>query len=226
MVSKKRLLTRFHYLMNSMNLYLTSTFANVAISFVDIFKLNPSENKVAFIANASDIYSEHPWTDLDHSKLVELGFVVEDIDLRIVQGNELRQRLSNIDIIFVAGGNVTYLLNIARTSGFIEIVSELVQHGKIYVDSSAGSALTGPSIEPFYNDEQLKLKETGHDIVLTDFTALGFVDFVILPHYDVLKFKQKFDLLREQFKDQFTFLTKEDDEAVAVRELEIINVAN
>lgn len=209
-----------------MKLYLASTFANVAKSFIDIFNLVPSENKVAFVANASDPYPEHAWTDVDRNKLVDLGFIVEDIDLRTIQGDELRQKLSNVDIIFVAGGNVTYLLDIARKSGFIEIIKELKESGKIYVGSSAGSILAGPSIEPYYEMEQDELKETGYPTTLTSFEAIGLVDFVMLPHYNNPKERKEFDTnIIPKFKDRFTLLTKEDDEAVAVKDLETINIS-
>jgi dipeptidase E len=201
-----------------MKFYLTSVFANVADYFVEVFQLTPAAIKVAFVANASDPYADHPWTDMDRDKLVSLGFQVEDLDLRTTQGLALKEKLSSVNVVFVAGGNTAYLFKLAQDSGLIEIIKELSGAEIIYVGSSAGSILAGPSAEPFYESDKQELAEMGQNIELNDYKGAGLVDFVLLPHYNKQKYKEEFEnIIIPKFKDRYEFLTLTDDQAINIR---------
>jgi len=147
-----------------------------------------SELKVVFIPTAADTYKEKPWLEADRAKLVELGFQVEDFDLKnkTENENEVRETLSKVDIIFVAGGNTFYLLEKARKSGFDKVSRELAQiervdlrgpSEKVYIGSSAGSIIAGPNIEPVKDFDDPTIAD------LDSYEGIGLVDFVVLPHW-------------------------------------------
>ena len=63
------------------------------------------------------------------------GFTVTDVDIKLYSKKDLENTLSNKDIIFVAGGTTTYLLQQAVKSGFDRIVKKLINNGIIYIGS-------------------------------------------------------------------------------------------
>jgi dipeptidase E len=89
----------------------------------------------------------------------------------------LLKKFSSCDIIYVNGGNTFYLLNWARKSGFDKIAKKLIKT-KIYFGTSAGSVITGPTIET------AGWKHADRNIVnLKDLRGLNLVSFLITPHF-------------------------------------------
>ncbi|NTW45895.1 MAG: type 1 glutamine amidotransferase-like domain-containing protein [Candidatus Moranbacteria bacterium] len=166
-----------------MLIFLASTAAKTIDRIVPLLPKPAAEMRVAFVPTAGDIYDPHPWVEADRDALVGLGFQVADIDLKTCHGEELRKRLSGADIIFVAGGSTSYLLEQAQLSGFVVIARDLVRAGKIYVGSSAGSLLAGPDIEVDKVYDEGDFGKT-----LASYEGLGLVDFVVLPHADRLDY--------------------------------------
>jgi len=162
-----------------MLIFLTSIAAKTIHLLVPFLPKPVAEMRVAFIPNAADIYNPHPWIESDRDVLVGLGFGVEDVDLRTCRRGDLKKRLSEVDIIFVAGGSTSYLLEQAQLSGFVDIVRDLMRAGKVYVGSSAGSILAGPDIEVDKVYDEGDFGKT-----LSSYEGLGLVDFVVLPHAD------------------------------------------
>lgn len=165
---------------------------------------------VAFIPTAGDMYASAPWQDKDRTKLEEMGMHVIDITLKDKTENQLRLELAEVDILFVAGGNTFYLLEHAIKSGFMRIAKELVQRGVIYIGSSAGSVLAGPSIEPTKTLDDPKVA------VLDSFEGLGFVEFIVLPHYEVND--PVYEAILKEYKNIYTFIPLANNEAVLVTE--------
>ena len=162
-----------------MKIFLTSQASEVMGKIVKMLPKPPKDTKLAFIPTAGDPYGDNkPWMDADRAMLLKLGFVVEDFDLKNKSEAETREKLSDFDVIFVAGGNTFYLLAEAKKSGFDKVARELVQKGKIYIGSSAGSYIVCPTIEA------AGWKKAGKNIVsLEDLSALNLVDFIVTCHY-------------------------------------------
>ena len=114
-------------------LFLTSTFAQVAHELTPLLTKPATELTVAFIPTAADVYADKWFIEADRAKLVEMGFQLVDVSIKDIHGDELTEILSGVDIIFVAGGNVFYLLEQARISGFLNIVPRLVENGVMYI---------------------------------------------------------------------------------------------
>jgi len=166
------------------NIFLTSQASEVLDKIVEMLPKKPEELKVVFIPTASDPYEAHPWLDNDREKLTALGFQIEEFDLKNKTEDKTREFLSNFDIVFVAGGNTFYLLSQAKKSGFDKVAKELLQAGKIYIGSSAGSYICCPTIDAatWKNPEKNRYG-------LEDLSALNFVDFLVTAHYKE-KYKQ------------------------------------
>ena len=187
------------------SIILTSSFAAVAKE-LRTKNILPAKASVAFIPTAGDIYPETPWIEGDRRALIDLGYEVTDVDLKGKSASALEQAFASADIIFVAGGNTTYLLVEARRSGFDTIIRNLLVKGKMYIGSSAGSILAGPSVEPFLEED---LGELGRKFVVGSSACLGLVDYIMLPHYPA--YAQRNDEIAEQYAARFAFAKVRDD---------------
>lgn len=193
-----------------MKLFLTSNAVNVLEKIVPKLLKKPEELKVMFIPTAGDPYEEKPWLEADRGKLVELGFQVTDFDLKEKTEAEIREAVSKVDIIFVAGGNTFYLLEKARKSGFEKVIKELKNSDKIYIGSSAGSIIAGPNLEPvrdFDHPEKANLDSN---------EAFGLVDFVIMPHWGREKYAARQENAIKEFGKKYKLKPLKDDEMVVI----------
>jgi len=153
----------------------------LSAAFLSMLTKTPQETDVSFITTAAYIESENPtWLGVYRQQLNDYGIGnVKDLDLREIKGRELYRELSDKDIIFMNGGNPFGLLDFARKSGFDVILPELLDEGKRYIGISAGSNITGPTIEnaTWKHPERNK-------IGLIDLSALNLVPFEITPHFE------------------------------------------
>jgi len=150
--------------------------------FFKLLNKKPKGIKLCFDTTAS--YGEHPkgnpwYVKKDRQQLLDLGFKVMELDLRTENKKSLKEKLKNIDVIFVEGGNTFYLLKYVRESGFDKVIKLLLKKKMIYVGVSAGSIIAGLNID------SAGWKHADRNIVnLKDLTGLKLVPFVITPHTD------------------------------------------
>ncbi len=195
-----------------MKLLLTSIYVNVADELLKLIKDKPENITVAFIPTASDPYEDKWFVEVDKNKLKEQGFRIREIDLKSKNYDELKEDIKDCGVIFVGGGNVFYLLQEARKSGFDKVMESLINTETVYVGSSAGSVLLAPNIEvvDVFDDP----KEAPE---LSDYTGLGLVDFLVLPHYGKEKYEEKFKgVIEKAFKLGLKTKTLGDDEFLII----------
>ena len=108
------------------------------------------------------------WQTLGVEGLEVIDFATQDKEFWL-------PRMQNCDLIFVNGGNTTYLMEQINESGFAEEVSSLLE-SIVYVGSSAGSYVACPDIR--FNTDNV-------DYVLD---GLGLVDFGLQVHMNSPKF--------------------------------------
>lgn len=134
--------------------------------------------KVAFIPTAAHgEKGDKSWLEKDKKNIKSTGTDVFEVDLDKLSGTKLQSELGKADIIWVNGGNTFYLLDRVRKTGFDKMIKPLLKT-RIYVGVSAGSIITGPSIEICAT----KIIKDENKIGLKNLTGLSLVDFVVLPH--------------------------------------------
>ncbi len=185
---------------------LTSQFSTVAQELQEKSVLPHTSLKVAFIPTAGRPYVNTPWIEADRAALSSLGYSLFDVELQGQTAQQLMETLKPADIIFVAGGNTTYLAERAQAAHFHTIIRELLKE-RIYIGSSAGSILAGPSVEPFIAEDRSDLPQ---DFVLNNPRGLGLVDYIILPHHP--EHVEVDAHIIETLQDRFTFMTMTDKE--------------
>ncbi|NMC35974.1 type 1 glutamine amidotransferase-like domain-containing protein [Candidatus Beckwithbacteria bacterium] len=134
--------------------------------------------KIAYISTASKKVHDDSYAKNFQNTINKLNFSFNDIDIAGMNEGELRKALDGHDIIFVEGGNTYYLLKSVRDSNFEKVIKEKLSEGVVYIGSSAGSYITGPSII------MSTFNERGFDrFGITDFTAMNIVPFLLKAHY-------------------------------------------
>lgn len=179
----------------------------------ELISVEPAKSKLVFIPTAADPYDDKWFVEADRQILKELGFSPIELDLKRQTQEKLKAVLQGVDIIHVAGGNSFYLLQEMKESGFDKIVKDLVEKGVVYSGASAGAIVAGPDIEStkFLDDpsEAPRLKSS---------KGLNLVDFIVLPHYEKEKCKEKYEKTMREFADKGLNLIPITDEEFIVVE--------
>lgn len=161
-----------------MKLFLASSLDKTISLLMPLLSKPAKETKVIFIANAADHYKDKPWVDADRKAFIKNGFTVSEIDLRKTELKAFAAEIEISDILHLCGGSVFYLLKLLKQNGFDKVIVEAIQNNKIfYTSTSAGSIIVSESVEAFKYDE-----EEAQFIEGNNFSGLGIVNFLIVPH--------------------------------------------
>lgn len=169
-------------------LFLTSNANTVINDVVTRFERSPQGMRLVFITTAAEGEAgDKKWLQQDRDALTSVGFEVTDYTLTGKSEEDVRLDLVGYEVIFFSGGNTFYLLEQIQKSNSTEFFREEIEKGVIYIGSSAGSVVAGPTIEIIKN---LDAVENAPD--LKGFTGLNLVDFVVLPHWGSQYFKEQY----------------------------------
>ena len=194
--------------------FLTSVASRVIHLLPQLANITPSQTPVSFIPNAADNSSNPWWIKEDRDKLIQLGFPVQDTDLRQLTGPALLNRLSLSKLIFVAGGNTFYLLQKFHDSGLFENISTLLDRGIIYIGSSAGSVLAGPDISPARTQDDPSQAPN-----LKSYSGLNLVNFSVIPHFGTPEDKPEYmKTFADIYEMPYPFITLTNSQAVWVED--------
>jgi dipeptidase E len=135
----------------------------------DIHAFLGPPGRVAFVPYAAFDLDEYE--NRARLRFERMGYLMESVHRH--RGHE-PDLLSNVDTVFIGGGNTFRLLARLYAFGLIEPIRALVEKGLPYIGSSAGSIVAGPSIK------------TTKDMPVVEppsFNALNLISFHISPHY-------------------------------------------
>lgn len=137
--------------------------------------------RVAYVPDAARSFANLPehaeWVNVERDMLREAGLEPVELPLADTPPEETDRILSEVDAVYVAGGETFDLLWVLRSTGNDEVLLRHVRAGLTYIGCSAGSVIAGPSIEPV---SLLDSPSTAPE--LTDYTGLGLTEHVIIPH--------------------------------------------
>ena len=134
-------------------LFLASAANIVMDDIVKHLPKKPTEYKVSFIPTAAEVEEgDLWWLRDDRNKLVEAGFQLTEFSITGLNKYQIEDKLKDIDLIFISGGNIFYLLDQCIKSEFDQVLREKINNGVIYIGASAGSALVGRagSVRPWH----------------------------------------------------------------------------
>jgi len=114
----------------------------------------------------------------DKEALVQLGFIVDELEVSSQPYEVIKASILNADGIFVCGGSTFFLLQELKRKGTDKLISQHVKEGKLYMSTSAGSLIMQKDIVADGVDDPA----LGPDLN-GDCSALGFIDFYLYVHY-------------------------------------------
>jgi dipeptidase E len=193
-----------------MKLLLTSagiTKRAIADTLVELVGKPASSTKVAFIPTAANVEEGNKdWYINQFLNFWRFGFNWIDVVDPSAPDVAWQERLRDVDVVFVSGGNTFHLLNQMRMTGLQKWLNENMQT-KVYVGVSAGTIVAAPTIgvanmpPPDSNVAGLK-----------DLSGLGWVDFEIEPHCD----KDRYALV-EQYAQKCPYPVYGIDDQTAIK---------
>lgn len=151
----------------------------------------PKGSRFGHINNAKDFTGHDPVRKANHqneeiSILQSLGFEAEALDLTAYFGRQtaLREKLLQLEALWVSGGNTFILRQAMSLSGFDELFEEL-KHNKdfLYAGYSAGMCVLCDSLK------YIEMVDNPNDFPYPESTTaiwdgLGVFNFGLLPHYN------------------------------------------
>ncbi|MGB3073183.1 MAG: Type 1 glutamine amidotransferase-like domain-containing protein [Candidatus Moraniibacteriota bacterium] len=195
-----------------MLLYLTSVASKTLNLLVSALPRPASEMNLIFIDTAATVEDgPKPWLQADIEACRKIFQEVAVIDVASVAKEVWMPKISKADVIFFSGGNTFYLLQEVRKSGLDEVVKKRVQEGAVYIGSSAGALLAGPTVELAKDAD-----DPGRAPGLTSFEGLSLVNFVPWPHF-VEEQRDELEVMQREYKE-YQFIPLADDEAVLVKD--------
>ncbi len=179
---------------------------------------NPSQLKTVFITTAANLYEDKPWMDKDIQSFIDVGFVVERVDIAAASESKLRTKLEQTEVCIVGGGNTVYMLEKILEKNLVSVFRQRVQAGMVYVGSSAGAVVAAPniSLETHFDDRSDAPKLESYD-------ALNLCDVHVLPHWGSAEIKEEYlQKLPFCYEQKTPLLTLSDEQAVEVVDGEML----
>lgn len=170
-----------------MKLLLTSaglTNSSIAGSLIEMVGKPASETKIAVIPTAANLEAGNKdWFINQFTNLWQHGFSWVDIVDPSAEATPWQERLKDVDVLFVSGGNTFHLLDQMYKTGFADWLKDNIDK-KVYVGVSAGTIVMSPTI-----DVATIEPADQNSVGLKDLTGLGYVKYDIEPHCDNERFK-------------------------------------
>ena len=131
--------------------------------------------RIGYITTASKRASSNEYIKIHEKMMRNHNLYFEDIDIENKNENDLRKFFADKNIIHMEGGNTYHLLKAIKQSGFDKILKDLIDKGMVYVGTSAGSSIVGPTIE---FSSHIPKEATSEEL-----KSLNMVPFLIKSHY-------------------------------------------
>lgn len=136
------------------------------------------QGTVAYIPDATRSFADKTeWVNVERDMLRGHGLGLVELPLASTSPAETDRILSEVDGVYVAGGETFDLLGVLRSTGNFDVLRRRVLDGLPYIGTSAGAVLAGPSIEPVS-----LMDDPGLAPSLGDHSGLGFTEYVVIPH--------------------------------------------
>ena len=116
------------------------------------------------------LYDRDGYAAQVRARFVNMGYLLESVH----HAADPLKAVENSDAFFVGGGNTFRLLKALQDLDLLDAISRKVKSGALYIGSSAGSNVAGPTIK------------TTKDMPIVQprsFESLGLVPFQISPHF-------------------------------------------
>ena len=197
------------------NLFLASYFTDVSSLFVEFSHNTCAGKRVVFIFTAKNLEKVPFFVVSDKNTLENLGLIVDELEVSRASQVEVENKIANADYIFVAGGNTFFLLQELKRTGAVKVIAEHINKGKMYLSTSAGSIIVSKDIEYIKHFDSIKAAPK----LKNDFSALGIIDFHIVPH--CTSFKKATEKILAEYSEKIDLRPIHDKQAIIVKDNQV-----
>ncbi|MDO5104996.1 peptidase E [Capnocytophaga sp.] len=194
------------------NIFLCSSFKDVASIFEEFIGLGNDGKRVTFIPTGSLTEKVTFYVKAGKKALEKMGLIVDELEISTATSDEIKQKLQTNDFIYVTGGNTFFLLQEMKKSGADKIITEEILKGKTYIGESAGSMILSPNIEYV-----TKMDSTKEAPELQSFSALNVIDFCPVPHYTNFPFVKAVEKIIVTYGDTLDLYPITNSQAICIR---------
>ncbi|KXO92318.1 peptidase S51 dipeptidase E [Tsukamurella pulmonis] len=177
----------------------------------------PRALRIGFIDDAGAPYADQPFHSFEWTQLTDLGFRLTRMTVGTYRNPaDFESDLGTVDAVYLSGGHTFVLLGALQSNGTGEVLAARVRAGLPYIGLSAGSVVAGPNIEPV-----APLDDPADAPGVTDYTGLGLVDTVVIPHADGALPPYPSSVIDEvvrTYGDRFPLTRVNDDQALLVED--------
>lgn len=199
-----------------MKLLLTSLGLGAVPSFVEgATGRAPEGLRLGFIWVAAAAEAQDPQGQWQLDRLEALGFTPTRILASdATSADNFAQTLSQVDVVYLAGGNSFALLAALHGNGSGRALVEAVRAGLPYIGMSAGSVVAGSDLDPI-----VLLDDPHVAPELDSYEGMAMVPHVVVPHADgkLPDYPSSiFERIDREYGSRFPLLLLDDDEALLV----------
>ena len=199
-----------------MKLLLTSLGIGAVPNFVEgATGRAPQGMRLGLIWDAAAAEAQDPEGQWQLDRLEALGFTTTRILASGATSEEkFAHTLSQVDVVYLAGGNSFALLSALRGNGSGHALVDAVRAGLPYIGMSAGSVVAGSDLDP------IALLDDPHVAPeLDNYEGMAMVPQVVVPHADgkLPGYPPSiFERIDREYGSEFPLLFLADDEALLV----------
>ncbi|HMO78795.1 MAG TPA: Type 1 glutamine amidotransferase-like domain-containing protein [Candidatus Paceibacterota bacterium] len=192
-------------------------------AFINLVEKDLSDIKFALIENAADPYSQKAkgFVEETRKNLQSFEIKLEQVNLLEYKNrpNELFEKLSKFDVVWIGGGNTFYIRWLMKETGFDNIINKLLEKGIVYGGGSAGAIVAGKTLKYF------DLVDNPEDSPEQIYNGLGLTNLIIIPHWNTESFRDKLKEIKQLYeKEDIEVTTIEDGKAIVIKDEDIIIV--
>ena len=115
------------------------------------------------------------------SVINDFSLIAEKVEVLTLTKDNLDE-INNYDVIYLLGGDVTPLIELANNSNASEIIKTYVKNGGIIFGESAGSMIFGKDLKWIYDIK--RGEKPKWDAILSSYKGFGLFDVNIFPHWN------------------------------------------
>ena len=191
---------------------LVSSFKDVA-SIFEKFAGDVKGKTVTFIPTASVVEKVNFFVKSGKKALEKMGLIVEELEVSTATADEIVNKLTKNDYIYVTGGNTFFLLQELKKSGADKIISEQIEAGKLYIGESAGLMVMAPDVEFAKGLDSIKKAPE-----LDGTKGLGLVNFYPVPHATNAPFKKAVEKIVATYGESLQLKAISNNQAILIQD--------
>lgn len=168
---------------------------------------------LGFIPTAGEPYASPYFVDESRLRLQLLGINLVTLDISNDSRQSLINKIDSVDGIFVAGGNVFFLLQQLCAKQLNSYIIQKVKSDMPYFGESAGAVILTESVEPAETLDNPKDAPN-----LKNYAGLGLINFFPLPHVDREKYASVFAGFIAEYQTKIKIVKFQDNQAILTKD--------